>query len=181
MSTALRTARLYLRPFQPTDVEALHRLWTDPGVRKYLWDDQLISVERAAEVVESSLADWSTRQYGLWVVCLLDSEEIIGFCGFRSGEAGEFPELLYGLYPSYWGKGLATEASRAALHYIFDQLGFERVWAATDPPNVASVRVLERLGMQFDRRGVLNGLDTVFYLLTQEQFRQRVNKLSSSR
>jgi ribosomal-protein-alanine N-acetyltransferase len=141
-------------------------------VRKYLWDDKIISRETAAEVVTSSIADWSTHRYGLWTICLPGSTEIIGFCGFRAGEDSQCPELLYGLAPTYWGQGLVTEAAFAALSYVFARLGMEHIWAATDPPNVASVRVLERLGMQFDRRGMLHGLDTLFYSLAREQFRR---------
>jgi len=169
----IRTARLFLQPYQRTDVDELHRLWTDPGVRQYLWDDRIIPLQLAAEVVESSLADWATHGLGQWVIYQLDSDEVIGFCGFRWSEAGTPPELLYGLFPIYWGQGLATEAARAVLTYAFQQLGIEQVWAATDPPNVASIRVMERLGMQFDRRGQLNGLDTVFYTLSRSQFGER--------
>jgi RimJ/RimL family protein N-acetyltransferase len=61
------------------------------------------------------------------------------------------------------GQGLATEAARAVLAYGFEQLQSPRITAATDPPNAASVRVLERLGMRFTHRAALNGLDTVFY------------------
>lgn len=173
MLTEMRTARLFLRPYQRTDIDTLHRLWTDPGVRQYLWDDRIIPRQLAAGVVEGSLTDWTTHGLGQWVVCRPGSDEVIGFCGFRWGEAGTPPELLYGLSPTYWGRGLATEAARAVLTYAFQQLGIERVWAATDPPNVASIRVMERLGMRFDRRGQLNGLDTIFYTLSRSQFGER--------
>jgi ribosomal-protein-alanine N-acetyltransferase len=170
MRVALYTVRLHLQPYRLSDIDALHQLWTDPAVRKYLWDDKVIPRERAAEVVTASLADWSMHGYGQWTIHTLDNHELIGFCGFRAAEEDKPPELLYGLAPAYWGQGLATEAAQAVLRYGFERLNFTRVWAATDPPNLASVRVLERLGMQFDRRDTLNGLDTVFYALSREQF-----------
>jgi ribosomal-protein-alanine N-acetyltransferase len=77
--------------------------------------------------------------------------------------------LLYGLWPAWWGTGLATETGQAVLRYAFG-LGHESVEAATDPPNVASIRVMERLGMSFHKRDKLNGLDTVFYRLTRDAF-----------
>jgi len=166
----LHTARLFLRPYQQTDIDTLHRLWTDPGVRRYLWDDQIIPPQLAAEVVENSLREWATHGLGQWVICLPENDEVMGFCGFRGSEADTPPELLYGLSPTRWGQGLATEAARTVLTYAFNLLGVAQVWAATDPPNVASIRVMERLGMQFDRRGPLNGLDTVFYTLSRAQF-----------
>jgi ribosomal-protein-alanine N-acetyltransferase len=163
------TARTTLRPVAPGDVPALHALWTDSAVRKYLWDDEVITRERAAEVVAASAADFEAHRFGLWAVRETTTGEWIGFCGFRSSDANEV-ELLYGIWPRYWGQGLVTEAARAALSYAFLTLGVTEVVAATDVPNHASVRVLERLGMQFERRGLLNGLDTLFYRLPRERF-----------
>ena len=77
----------------------------------------------------------------------------------------EAPELLFGLSATHWGHGLALEAAREAATYAFDMLGVPLVVAATDPPNTASVRVLERLGMRFERQGQLHGVDAVFYRL----------------
>jgi ribosomal-protein-alanine N-acetyltransferase len=165
----LITARTTLRPVAADDVQALHALWTDPGVRKYLWDDTIITRERAAEVVGASTEDFAAHGFGLWAVHETATGEWIGFCGFRSSDANDV-ELLYGIWPRYWGQGLATEAARAVLSYAFLTLGVTGVVAATDVPNHASVQVLERLGMQFERRGLLNGLDTVFYRLPRELF-----------
>lgn len=163
-AVTLTSERLLLHPMRAEDVDDAHRLWTDPDVRRYLWDDVVIARELAAEVVEASCRHFSEHGYGLWWVHRHDDPDWIGFCGFRPSKEGE-PELLYGLLPAAWGQGLAQEASRTVLAYLFDQLGHEKVVAATDFPNTASVRVLERLGMTFERRGLLNGLDTVFYSL----------------
>jgi [ribosomal protein S5]-alanine N-acetyltransferase len=91
------------------------------------------------------------------------SGALAGFCGLIHREADAPPELMYALAPEYWGQGLATEAARAVLAHGFEQLQSPRITAASDPPNAASVRVLERLGMRFTHRAALNGLDTVFY------------------
>jgi Acetyltransferase (GNAT) domain len=125
----LVTARLDLLPCTQADAPALWEIWTDPDVRRYLWDDEVIPVERARAIVADSVA-----------------ETIVGFCGLLPNHAGEV-ELLYGLAPACWGQGLATEAARAVLRDAFEVLGLARVVAATDPPNHASIRVLERLGM----------------------------------
>lgn len=159
------TERLTLRPATDADVDTLHRIWTDPGVRRYLWDDKVIEREVAAEVVAASIADWRERGYGLWVVEDRDGNAPIGFVGFRSSEEDPRPELLFGFLPTHWHRGIATEAAKAALAFAFDTLDCEEVWGATDPPNEASVRVMERAGMTFERRATLNGLDTVFFRL----------------
>ena len=167
----LTSERTTLRPLTHDDVDAMHALWTNPTVRKFLWDDEVIPRERAAQVIEASEADFAARQYGLWAVIDNESEHIAGFCGLRSSEhswSNSCPELLYGLWPRFCGKGLATEAARAVLSYAF-ALGHREVVAATDVPNTTSVRVLERLGMTLERRELLNGLDTLFFRLSSNR------------
>jgi ribosomal-protein-alanine N-acetyltransferase len=103
----------------------------------------------------------------LWVVRLRGPAAIIGFCGLRVRSNTPDPELLYALAPLYWGRGFATEAGRAVLGYAFEVLGLERVSAATDAPNLASERVLQRVGMRFSHRETVEGRETVFYVITR--------------
>jgi len=164
----LATERTRMRPLTLADVDFIHGLSIDPAVRKYLWDDVIISRDRAAEVVAASCETFAARRYGLWAIHPREGGDPIGFCGLRPSVT-DLPELLYGLRPAWWGHGLATETARAVLRHAF-ALGHESVEAATDPPNGASIRVMERLGMSFSRRGRVNGLDTVFYRLTRDAF-----------
>jgi [ribosomal protein S5]-alanine N-acetyltransferase len=164
----LHTARLTLRPWTLDDIDELHALWTRPEVRRYLWDDQTITRERAEATVRDFMAPQDERLGG-WLVRDRSSAALVGFAALIRREPGD-PELMYGLAPEWWGRGLATEAAQAVLAYAFSGLDCPRVTAATDVPNVASTRVMERLGMRFTHRGTLNGLDTVFYELRREDF-----------
>ncbi|MGE0360788.1 MAG: GNAT family N-acetyltransferase [Vicinamibacterales bacterium] len=168
----LDTVRASLRPFSATDLDAAHTLWTDPDVRRYLWDDQVISRQRAAEALAESDASFRARGYGLWAVMDRERGDLAGFCGARCAE-GEVPELIYGLRPAWWGRGLATECAAAVLDHLFGAPGRAEVVALTDAPNARSVRVLERLGMTFERRAEHHGLDTVFYRLRAADWRAR--------
>jgi ribosomal-protein-alanine N-acetyltransferase len=147
----LESARLRLRPFRREQVADLHRLWTDPDVRRYLWDDRVISMAEAAEVVEAMLELDATHGLGMWALFRKEdgpTADLIGFCGFRFVGDSTVVELLYGLLPSCWGQGLATEAARAALAYAFETRGLDRVVASADAPNAPSLRVMQRLGMR---------------------------------
>jgi len=157
----LHTTRLTLRPWTPDDIDELHAMWTRPEVRRYLWDDQTITRERADATVREFMAP-QDEGLGGWLLLDRASPALVGFAALIRREPGD-PELMYGLAPEWWGRGLATEAARAVLAYAFSALDCARVTAATDVPNVASARVMERLGMRFTHRGTLNGLDTVFY------------------
>ena len=136
-----------LRPWTGQDVDALHQLWIDPDVRRYLWDDIAIARQRAAEVVRAHFESVATRGVGYWALHPADEEPLMGFCGFRGIEETPDIEIVYGLLPTYWGRGLATEAARAALDHFWEN-GHARVYARTDAANGKSIAVLRRLGFR---------------------------------
>jgi ribosomal-protein-alanine N-acetyltransferase len=177
----LQTERLCLRRVRDADLDALHALWTDPGVRRFLWDDLVITRERADEALQAALRNEAERGFGLWTLQLRQgdgrdgADGVMGFCGFAPMEDRAEIELLYGVLPEHWGQGLAVEASRAALDELFTIHAPERhspkrhspkrVWALADPPNTQSFRVMEKLGMRFAHDGEANGLPARFYVL----------------
>lgn len=169
MST-IRTERLLLRPIASTDVDALHRFWTDPSVRKYLWDNEVISKETVEQIVRDSEQCFRDIGAGLFAIEALDGPgELVGFCGLRRMHEPDQVELLYGILPRYWGEGMVSEAARAVLRHGFDHCGLSRIMGATDTPNQRSVRVMQRLGMVFQERRQHKGLDTVFYSISAEE------------
>ena len=177
----LETARLSLLPFTSADLDFLHALWIDPQVRRYLWDDQIISPEQAHEVIETSLASFATAGYGFWLVRMKENDSPVGFCGLRQFSNAEIVEaqveILYGISPEHWCNGLAVEASSAVLRFGFERLQLERIYAGADLPNVASLRVMEKLGMQFDHQAQLHGLETSYYVITRESFNSIAHEL----
>jgi ribosomal-protein-alanine N-acetyltransferase len=147
----IRTRRLLLRPWTLEDVDELHALWTMPEVRRYLWDDVVITREMAQQLVDSHLAMAEQAGIGYWALHLTPAPPpgppMAGFCGFRFIDDGPEIELMYGLEAGRWGKGFATEACVAAIEYLWRSTGFAQVYARTDPPNERSVAVMEQLGM----------------------------------
>jgi ribosomal-protein-alanine N-acetyltransferase len=171
VDTVLNTPRMRLRPISPEDVDALHALWTDPDVRRYLWDDRIIPRETVEEIVAQSLATFESEGYGFFALELQDQAgDLIGFCGHRRADVEGQIELLYGIHPTYWGEGLVAEAAHEVLRFGFESCDFDQVIAATDTPNQQSVRVLQKLGMTFECRREFHGLDTVFYSMTRSEF-----------
>jgi RimJ/RimL family protein N-acetyltransferase len=148
----LRTERILLRPLTHDDIDALHALWTMPEVRRYLWDDVVITRDAARQAVEASLLAVERHGIGFWALHIpppqsMRGAPIGGFCGFRLIEDSCEIELLYGLRGEFWGMGLATESCIAALEYLWRVTKYARVYARTDPPNERSVRAMARLGM----------------------------------
>ena len=166
----IHTERLTLRPPTLDDLDDLHRVWTDPDVRRYLWDDQIIPKERTTQELHKTIDCFTTHGFGLWAVCLKGHTQLIGICGFLPEDNPREAELLYAIALSYWQQGLITEAAKAVLQYGLESLGFERIVASADVPNVGSIRVMEKIGMQFDKQEQVDGLELVFYSIGREGF-----------
>jgi len=152
MLPPIHTCRLLLRPWTSEDVDELHALWKAPEVRRFLWDDVVITRETAEKIVNTHLVSAADHGIGYWALherlpASPAAEPIAGFCGFRFIEDSPEIELMFGLRAEYWGKGFATEASLAAIEYLWQSTGFARLYVRTDPPNERSVRVMHRLGM----------------------------------
>lgn len=144
----IETERLALRPLTADDLDALHRISNEPAVRRYLWDDDPVSETAIQSLIAQSRRMFPEENVGLFGVRLRDDEDLLGFCGFVRLGCMEEVELGYELTREVWGRGFATEASLACLRYAFAEAGLERVIAGADPPNVASLRVIEKLGMK---------------------------------
>jgi len=170
----LMTARTRLRPLSAADVPALHCFWTDAKVRRYLWDNEIISRDRVAAIVEESTASFRALGTGLFALEVAERPGVlVGFCGLRQLADSDQIELLYGILPAYWGEGLVAEAAREILRYGFAHCGIARVVGVTDTPNQRSVRVMQRIGMVFQERRQHKGLDTVIYSITAQELAER--------
>lgn len=150
----LTTPRLLLREFVPDDWPAVLAYQSDPHyLRYYAW------TERTAEEVQRFVASFVEQQqvqprtkFQLAIV-LREEERLIGNCGIRLDAAdGRKAEIGYELAPTYWGRGLATEAARALIDFGFDTLRLHRIAAWCIAENVGSARVLEKLGMHQEGR-----------------------------
>ena len=144
--TALRTERLTLRALSAEDLRAAHRVFDDPLVRRRLFDDRPISVETAKSLLGASERDFAAGGGGLFGPRVAGEVDLVGFCGFLWVEGVGEPEMAYGLAPAHWGRGFATEAALAVARYAFEKAGSRRALVATEKANVASLRVIQRLG-----------------------------------
>jgi ribosomal-protein-alanine N-acetyltransferase len=167
MPVLLRTPRLRLRPLEPADRAALHRLWTDPDVRRFLWDDRVIELADVDGVLAASAATFAAEGFGHFALREEDAGPLLGTCGLHRYAPGAEPELLYSLAREQWGRGLATEAARAVVDDAFGRLAFARVVARADVPNRESQRVMQRLGMAYAGDEESGGLRLVRYVLAR--------------
>ncbi len=150
----LHTARLRLRPFDDTDANALFALHSNASVLRY-WDAPPWSERGRAERFITACRQMAEEGPGTRLAVDRTSDgAFIGWCTLARWNPGHRRSSMgYCFDDAAWGRGYATEASRALLQWAFDTLDLNRVQAETDTRNVASARVLEKLG--FVREGTL--------------------------
>ena len=162
--SVIHTGRLRLRPVVPADHPALHALFTQPGVRRFIFDDEVLSTERTDEIIRTSQDLFGRENRGLWIAQLADSVTAVGFGAFWYFRDPPELELLYGVGDAYVKNGYGREIARAVLDYGFRVLQMPTIRASTDAAHADSQRLLDDLQFTFERRAVVGGLDTVFYV-----------------
>jgi RimJ/RimL family protein N-acetyltransferase len=158
----LETERLLLRPFTEDDEDDLCALYADPEVMRFLGGVR--TREQTRLRLAAMVAHWREHGFGIWALVAKAGGEFVGRCGLGHlhEEVGDV-ELAYTLGRAWWGSGLATEAAGRALGYGFEVLRLPRVAAYARPENVASRRVMEKLGMTFERPCEFLGAPAVRY------------------
>jgi RimJ/RimL family protein N-acetyltransferase len=155
MDVVLETDRLLLRRFTDADVDLLVALDADPEVRRYVALNPTTRDEVLAEILPAWLRYYERfTGYGFWAAIERDSGDFLGWFHLRPGLSDprdDEPELGYRLRRSSWGRGYATEGSRALIDRAFTELGARRVWAETMVVNAASRRVMEKASMRHVR------------------------------
>ena len=165
MTTIMETDRLLLRTFVPDDLEVFYHLVSDPDVTRFTLDGGKSREEVKQGLEERVFGDYRKYGYGRWATVLKATGRIIGFAGLKFLEDIGEVDLGYRFFKEYWGKGLATEAARALLAYGFDVLQLRRVIGIADVENKASIRVLEKVGFQFERLTTYMGHDVAWYVM----------------
>ncbi len=156
------TDRVQLSPVTDENVKQLHQIWTLPGVRQYLWDDRIISLQETKEIVDRSKIAFKNNEYGVWVARLKNNPSLIGFSGYWPFFEPPQIQLIYGLDPKYWKQGLGSEIARSMIEYGFNKYKFKTIYAACDTANLASIALMDRIEMEFYKQEQ----ETIFYRKT---------------
>jgi ribosomal-protein-alanine N-acetyltransferase len=149
----LETNRLVLRRLALPDAADLYRIYSDPETMKFMGKAP-DSVEEERNHLQAHIANhYEKYGVGLWATALKENNRLIGRCGLmrKQIEGVEEVEIAYLLDRECWGKGLATEAAEAIIKHGHAKYGFKRIVAVIHPQNVASIRVAEKIGMEYER------------------------------
>ena len=168
-SHSIETARLRLRMFRPADLDDLAKLFADPDVMRYVADGKPAGREDARKALDSIIQHWRRHGFGRWAVEDKATREFVGFGGLRS--LFGMSEVVYHFATAHSGKGFATELATASLRYGFEEHRFDSIVAIAKPDNAASIHVMEKLGMRFEKHATYYDIDVVQYVITREEFK----------
>ena len=148
----LETERLILRPFMEEDIEPTYQMNLDPEVSKYTGDGGVVDrAEIERRITEDVMGDYRKHGFGRLAVTLKTENILIGFCGLKYLDDLDVVDLGYRLNRNYWGQGFATEAAKVCLDFGFKKLNLSQIIGLVLPENIASIRVLDKLGFRFEK------------------------------
>jgi [ribosomal protein S5]-alanine N-acetyltransferase len=167
------TERLIFRTHEAADEAAFIGMHTDPEVRRYV-GGQAWPLEKAQHRFREYLGR-PTETYGLWATILKEETRYIGCCGLRAAPGGKAAHLGYYFARAYWGRGLASEASKAFIDFAFRRLGLVKVVADVQEGNLASEHILRKFGFRSVGREEIpvSGRVLLFYELSRIEWEHK--------
>ena len=166
----LETSRMRFRQFTLEDLDALSKIVGDPEVMKYIGTGGARGLQSAEKTIRIILSHWEKHGFGIWAVENKASRRLMGWCGLQHLDKTPEVEVAYLFDHQYWRQGYATEAARAALRYGFENRKLDRIVAITRSENIGSYRVMEKLGMRYERDAHFYGVDVIYYAIKREEF-----------
>ena len=165
MESLFTSNRLSFKEFTLEDAPLIYELNSDPEVTKYL-HEPFTTLQKAKEVLaEIILPQYQLYNHGRWSVHLAENNNFIGWCGLKFRAEKNEVDLGYRFMKKYWGIGYATEAGKRCLEFGFQTLKMKEIFAAAHTENLASQRVLIKLGFQYKDKEVVDDEPAYTYLI----------------
>ena len=170
MKLILKTERLILREMLFSDAEALFEMDSNPKVHQYLWNKPLKNSSEVQSYIESVKNQYLENNIGRFVVVLKETNELIGWAGLKYNTEMvnnkiHFYDIGYRLNERFWGKGYASEASFAWLDYGFNVMKIKVMEAAAHSDNIASNKILLKIGLKMTEQYLEDGVYWNWYEL----------------
>jgi ribosomal-protein-alanine N-acetyltransferase len=179
MQTFIETERLLLREILSSDEQGMFELDSDPDVHQFLGNRPVKTIQESRELIQFIRQQYSDFGIGRWAVIEKATNKFIGWAGFKFTKEiinnhSDFYDLGYRFIKKYWGKGYATEVSKACIDYGFTKMNLHKIYARTMVGNIKSRKVLEKAGLSYVETFDLNGVAHVWYKI------ERADSISAS-
>lgn len=166
----IETPRLILRPWMMDDYDDFLRLRTNPEIMRYIKPQGIPTPEQVRERYEKIIAAREKNGFGSCAVVYRKTGRIIGWCGLQPYDNPEEIEIGYAIEKEFWGQGIVSEAAEATLRYGFETLCLDRIVAVAIPENRGSSRVMEKIGMTYEKNTVAYGNECVYYAMSRDEW-----------
>lgn len=166
----IETERLIFRPFTEEDLPKLVEQRSDPDVNRYLGGPARQNAEALATRLKFYMDCYDKFGFGSCAMLWRETGEMIGTAGIQPLEDTGEIEVGYSIIKAYWGLGLGTEAAKGWMAHGFNTAGLERIVAVAVEENTASRRIMEKLGMTYEKTEVHYGEPCAFYAISKEEF-----------
>lgn len=167
MIITLETSRLLMREFREEDAIGMYELNNDPDVIRYTGDDPFASVESALDFIRKYDA-YTKAGCGRLTILLKGTMRYAGWCGLKYDPASSETDLGFRLHKQFWNKGYATEASLRCLEFGFMELKLDKIIGRAMQENKASINVLKKVGMTFEKEFEAHGGICVQYCINKK-------------
>ena len=182
MTFHIETERLILRDIQPNDANGIFELDSNPIVHKYLGNNPIHSLDGAKSIIHFIIEQYHQRGIGRFAAIEKSTGNFIGWSGLKFntgdkealGEKRDFYDIGYRLIPKYWGHGYATESALAALEFGFKKLKLPIIYGAAEIGNIASNRVLEKIGLHYTERFPYDDEMVNWYELNKDDYGKKM-------
>ena len=172
MKTIISTPRFFLREKLPSDAMDMYELNADPEVLKYTGDKPFSDQQDALNFI-LGYDHFKKNGFGRWVIVDRETTAYLGWCGFKKHSNGMI-DLGYRIKRQHWGKGIASESAKACLDYGFTTLKFDKIVGRSASSNLASIRILEKIGMKFWKKDSCDGIqDALWYQISKSAYLER--------
>lgn len=156
MHIVLETPRLILGHFTKEDAPLILELNSDPEIVKYVHERVLTTEEQAKKILTDIILPQYTNNLGRWATYVKSNKEFIGWCGLKYRPELDEIDLGYRLKKTAWGQGYATEAAKHTLNHGLNDLQLNIITGRAHIENIASIKVMEKIGMQFSREEIVD-------------------------
>lgn len=165
----METERLYLRPVTVDDADLMLAIWNDPAFIRNVADRGIRTLEEARAAIESGAQKlFEDYGYGPYSMALKSDDSMIGICGLFKRDNLDDPDIGFGVLPDFCGKGYAGEAAAAVVSYAQNELGIRVLTAIVSPSNDASIGLIRKLGLRFERMITMPGDDHAICLYRRQ-------------
>ena len=166
MHVIFETPRLFLRRFTEEDAHLIYKLNRDPEIVKYVHETVLENETQAKEILINHILPQYKLNLGRWAIHTKTNYDFIGWCGLKYIKETDITDLGYRLIKSTWGNGYATEAAQYTIIYGLRDLKIKTITGMAHVENIASLKVLEKIGMKFNRHETVEGQPVKVYTLS---------------